>query len=337
MTSINSVVSKFQDLLTSDMSFTFSGGKRILGRKGIPNRLFCVMLCQNKKHFVDFLKEAGLILSELLCEKCKVPMSFSAKISHNDGFNWICRNKCDNKICGSTKTIRQHSWFYSSKLKMEEIFLLTYEFVKGTETKEILMEYDFSCSTLSGWRMFVNDLIFHHVKQTSQKIGGDKKVVESDFFKFGSKKNNNKSEDQYIFLAMERETKKLVLVPLPDKTEETLIDIIKEWIEPETTLCLGYKITDGWLGDEGCEHLTVKHKISFVESIKRQDLNLMFSTWRHVKSVLPPYNRQTDIKYFLAKYLFEKSCKEKGVNSFIQFLEIIRNVNWAETQPNQKL
>ncbi|GFX11695.1 MRN complex-interacting protein [Trichonephila clavipes] len=40
-----------------------------------------------------------------------------------------------------------------------------------------------------------------------------------------------------------------------------------------------------------------------------------------------------DIELCLAKYLFEKSCKEKGVDSFIQFLEIIRNINWKQRPP----
>ncbi|GFR12186.1 DDE_Tnp_IS1595 domain-containing protein [Trichonephila clavata] len=299
MASINSVVSKYQEILTPKLSFSFSSGKRTLGREGIPNRLFCIVLCQNKNLFVDFLKEAGLILSKVLCEKCNVPMTFTTKNSSSDGFCWVCRNRC-NKICGRTKTIRIFSWFHFSKLKMEEIFLLTYEYVRGTDTKKIAMEYDFSSSTLCIWWMLVAKIIFDYIKQTSQKI--------------------------------ERETKKLALVAIPNGTEEIIIKTVKEWIEPGTSVCLGLKIKDVWLGEEACELLRVEYKISFIDS-ERKDTNSILCIWGRVKSLLSDLSPRIDIKLGLAKYLFEKSCKEKGVDFFIQFLEIIRNINWKQRPP----
>ncbi|GFX11696.1 hypothetical protein TNCV_4340421 [Trichonephila clavipes] len=96
---------------------------------------------------------------------------------------------------------------------MEEIFLLTHEFVRKTETKEIAMEYDFSSSTLCNWWMFVSEIIFDYVKQTSQKIGGAEKVIEIDVYELG----NN-----LVLEGLERETKKLILVPIPNGTEENI-------------------------------------------------------------------------------------------------------------------
>ncbi|GFU17368.1 DDE_Tnp_IS1595 domain-containing protein [Nephila pilipes] len=320
-------------MLESNASLKFSNGKKTYGCQGIPNRLFCLKLCENKQLFLDFLKEAGLIYSELLCEKCSVPMILTPKNSLNDGFSWICKNKRDKTVCGTTKTIRYDSWFSCSKLKMEEIFLLTYEFVIGTDTSDIEKEYSFSSATLSNWRMLVNKIIFDYMEKTSQKIGGVGKSVEIKMSKWGNKICDRDSE-QWVFGGSERDSRKLVFVAVPDRTEETLSDTIKEWIEPGTSVS-GCMNTYGSIGQESCEYLTINHGISFTFS--KGNINSILSSWRHLKSSLPSYNRSIDIKYYLSMYLFQKSCKENGIDVFVHFLEIIRGIEWKKKQLNQTL
>ena len=54
------------------------------------------------------------------------------------------------------------------------------------------------------------------------------------------------------------------------------------------------------------------------------------STWRHVKASLPIYNRQNDFQFYLAFYMFQKSCAEQNVDPFNKLCEIFREVNWDE-------
>ncbi|GFS49291.1 DDE_Tnp_IS1595 domain-containing protein [Nephila pilipes] len=110
--------------------------------------------------FLDFLKETGLIKSECICHKCNSPMKFAAKNSISDGYSGVCRKLTDNKVCGTTKTIRRGSWFTCIKLRHEEIFMHTFEIISGSATSEIRGTYSFSAATLADWCQFINEYFF---------------------------------------------------------------------------------------------------------------------------------------------------------------------------------
>lgn len=57
----------------------------------------------------------------------------------------------------------------------------------------------------------------------------------------------------------------MFIVPVPERTKETLINVIKEWIMPGTII-----ISDCWkaykcLENEDFKHYTVNHKLNFVD------------------------------------------------------------------------
>lgn len=57
----------------------------------------------------------------------------------------------------------------------------------------------------------------------------------------------------------------MFIVPVPERSKETLINVIKEWILPGTTIisdcCKGYKC----LENEDFIHYTVNHSLNFVD------------------------------------------------------------------------
>jgi transposase-like protein len=73
---------------------------------------------------------------------------------------------------------------------------------------------------------------------SSQKIGGPNKTVEMDDSKFGRRKCNrgHKVKGQWVFGDVERESGKAFLVPVPDRTADTLMAVISDWIEPGYTV-----------------------------------------------------------------------------------------------------
>ncbi|GFS76729.1 DDE_Tnp_IS1595 domain-containing protein [Nephila pilipes] len=161
--------------------------------------------------FLDFLRETGLIKSECICHKCNSPMKFAAKNSLSDGYSWICRKSTNNKVCGATKTIRHGSWFTCSKLRLGEIFMLTFEIILGSATSEIGQTYSFSSATLADWSQFINEVILDYVENNSEKIGGAGKIVEVDESKFGKRKyhRGHAVEGQWVFGGVERGSGKL--------------------------------------------------------------------------------------------------------------------------------
>ena len=79
--------------------------------------------------------------------------------------------------------------------------------------------------------------------QNSDKIGGPGKTVQIDESKVGKRKyhRGHRVEGQWVFGGIEEDTRKCFLVPVEDRSEATLLPIIREWIEPGTLI-----VSDCW-------------------------------------------------------------------------------------------
>jgi transposase-like protein len=115
--------------------------------------------------------------------------------------------------------------------------------------------------------MFCRESMFLFLECCSVKIGGPKKTVEIDESKFGKRMyhRGHPVKGQWVFGGVERETGNTFLVPVKDRTTDTLMAVIRDWIEPGTTV-----ISDCWgayhgLGSQGYTYQTVNHSIEFVD------------------------------------------------------------------------
>jgi transposase-like protein len=98
-------------------------------------------------------------------------------------------------------------------------------------------------------------------------IGGVGKVVEVDESKFGTRKyrQGRYVKGQWVFGGVQRGSGRTFLETVNDRSADTIIELIKKWIRPGTTV-----VTDCWatcrsLPDEGFNHLRVHHSITFVD------------------------------------------------------------------------
>jgi transposase-like protein len=126
----------------------------------------------------------------------------------------------------------------------------------------------------------------------NEMIGGTDKIVEIDESKFGKRKyhRGHRVEGQWVFGGMERGSGKVFMVPVEDRTKDTLLAIIKDYIKPGTTI-----YSDCWksydcLKDEGFVHCTV-NSINFVDPESGAHTNGIESSWRHAKRFMPHYSR----------------------------------------------
>ena len=91
-----------------------------------------------------------------------------------------------------------------------------------------------------------------------------------------------------MFGGVERESGKTFLVPILDRSAETLKAVIDAWIEPGTTVisdCWGaYRNHDA----QGYTHLTVNHSIEFVDQNTGAHTYRMKSTWSQGKGLSKP-------------------------------------------------
>jgi transposase-like protein len=162
------------------------------------------------------------------------------------------------------------------------------------------------------------------------KIDGPNNTVEIDESKFGKRKyhRGHPVKGQWVFGGVERERGNTFLVPVKDLITNTLMAILRDWIEPGTTVISDYWCAYRGLGSQGYTHLTVNHSIEFVDPTTGAHSDTIESTWRTVKDFLGQYNRGENYEYHLAHW-FATRCKVLGVSSFIQFLQLVANIDWS--------
>jgi transposase-like protein len=170
-----------------------------------------------------------------------------------------------------------------------------------------------------------------YMESCSEKINGPNKTVKIDKSKFGKRKygRGHPVKGQWVFGGVERKSGRTFLVPVPDRTADTLMAIIDAWIEPGTTV-----ISDCWgayrnLDTHGYTHHTVNHNIEFVDRRTGVHTNTIESTWRHMKAHLNPYNRKVDYIYDLAHYMFAARCRAENMDQFTKFLHIAATTDWS--------
>jgi transposase-like protein len=126
--------------------------------------------------------------------------------------------------------------------------------------------------------------------QKIEPIGGENIVVEVDESKFGKVKyhRGHRVEGVWVVGLVERtEERKMVLVPVLDRTKETLFAILKRYIKQESTI-----YTDCFRSYIGLDrafagHETVNHSRCFVDPISGVHTNTIEGNWCAVKNKTP--------------------------------------------------
>jgi transposase-like protein len=156
------------------------------------------------------------------------------------------------------------------------------------------------------------------------RVNGDNDL----FYYLGKRKYNRgrKRTTRWIFGGIERESRKCFLELVPDRTAETLIPIIKKWIEPGTFI-----MSDGWQSynsikniDQGIySHAVVVHQENFVQpantGVHTQNIE---SLWGRVKRMIKMHGADDNL---VASYVAEAMWREsvRNENVFFSMLSLI--------------
>ena len=89
----------------------------------------------------SFLKDVGLLRSEVQCITCGPDMTWSAEPSIPEAFRWRCRKKVAGVKCSESRSIKHGSWFQHSHLTLNEILLIKYDIVRREPARHIQKEY----------------------------------------------------------------------------------------------------------------------------------------------------------------------------------------------------
>jgi hypothetical protein len=212
--------------------------------------------------------------------------------------------------------------------------LLTYDILRRDQARQIENEHNLSDHTVADWGMFCRETMLEFLEGSSVKIGGPSKIVEIDESKIGRRKYNrgHPVDGQWVFGGVERGSGRTFLVPVPDRTADTLTALARKWVEPGTTI-----VSDCWgvyrhLESMGYTRHTVSRSLYFIDPDTGANTNSIESMCDRVKVFLGSYNRAGDHQYHLAHYMFTAACKALGVPPFIQFLHVVANIDWSNVQ-----
>ena len=280
----------------------------------------------NREIFTRWLMDEGLIASKRTCPICNEEMELVDCTDRSDGYRWECRKRANGKRHKSNVSIRKGSWFENSNLTVEEVLKFTYWWTEGLTQEQIKKQLHINPNTAVDWDMFCRETCEVTIQQRSEKIGGEGKVVQIDESKVGKRKyhRGHRVEGQWVFGGIEEDSRRSFLVAVEDRSEATLLPIIKEWIEPGTLI-----VSDCWksyhnLEKNGYLHQTVNHSKEFVNA-DGYNTNKIEGHWRHMKVSLPVFGTRKD-KYssYLAEFMWRHVNKDKDL--FVTFLNDVKSL-----------
>lgn len=252
------------------------------------------------------------------------PQGHTLKLSNG---TWRCQKKYfANKryqTCAFKVSMRYGTFFDKSKLPILSICKFVNLWVDNVESRVIQKQVEIAKEACTNWSSYCREVLFDAMILQRVPVGGPGRTVEIDESKFGKRKyhRGHPVEGQWVFGGMELESKRVFMVPVEKRDSQTLLAVIKEWILPGTII-----MSDCWkaydcLTDEGYIHLKVNHSLQFVNSDNGACTNHIEASWNAAKRSINASGRRKELYAgYLAKYMFNKTCRLMKLDPFVEFL-----------------
>lgn len=160
------------------------------------------------------------------------------------------------------------------------------------------------------------------LNQEESMIGSPGCIVEIDEAKIGKYNRGRIVKGQWVFGAFERESKHTFIVPVNNRSELTLLNIIRR-IAPGTIY------SDCWcaysnLKNDRFNHFTVNHSENFVDPITRVHTKNIKRLWRDMRDGIPRYGTREEHYYYIAEFMFKRIYNYSENRSiFYNYVKII--------------
>lgn len=173
----------------------------------------------------------------------------------------------------------------------------------------------------------MNQWLMHNQKQ----IGGDGIIVEIDEAKFGRRKYHRGRliTGQWLFDGIQRDTKKMFVVPVISRKAEILLPLIQKYIAPGSII-----YSDCWKAYEQIDkniyqHHTVNHSENFVDPRTGIHTQNIEREWRNIRGIIPRYGcREYHFNHYIAEFMFKKTFDfEERLDAFFEIMSIMYPIN----------
>ncbi|XP_073996546.1 uncharacterized protein [Rhodnius prolixus] len=262
---------------------------------------------------LQFCMDVALIGRRYVCPKCGCDMKLSKQNSAIDKYEWRCR-VYSTPSHDLRRSVRKGSWFERSKIALIDVLLMTKFFVQKRTQHDVCFELSLSSVSVCDWRSFYREVCMEIVINESSMLGGVGKIVEIDESKFGKRKyNRGKHVDgRWVFGGVERGSNKCFFRVVETRDKDTLLDVIKTFILPGSTIYSDCWKSHDCLADEGFKHLKVNHSLNFKDPKTGVHTNAIEGTWSSIKRQLPTRTVTGQFDSYLAEYMWHRSHSSSG-------------------------
>ena len=268
----------------------------------------------------QFFQSKGILSTTWLCPKQCGTEYVRLKCSSDDDSEWIF--KCSK--CKRHRSLFAGTWMHGMRLSCLQVLDMLFSWIDTHSRRTLAREGRIrSFHTITDWSRFLRGICVESVEESSaEQIGGEGTIVEIDETLITRRKyNRGRALDQvWVFGAVERGTGKCFFQIVADRTERTLLEIIRERIKTGTTIISDMHRAYYNLSQYGYNHLTVNHSQNFVDPLTGAHTQTIESIWGALKQFLRRIGRNLGphIEEYMAEFLYRRCYSDR---LFEQFLE----------------
>lgn len=296
-------------------------------------KFFACLSNDNPELVIKKCMQLGLISTMYVCPVCGMNMSLRSRPQKIDMFDWICRTRSAPSHCVQ-RSVRAGSYFERSKMSIPDILLLTHFLLHRVGHKVISGELDITSHTVCDWHAFMREVCVEVCLKMNEPIGGPGQIVEINESKLAKRKfNRGRSVDgKWVFGGVERGSTRCFFKAVERRDKETLLDIIKTFILPGTTI-----YSDCWesydcLVDKEFRVLADNRSLRYKDSETKVHTNSVVntSTWTTIKRSLSGRCAKDQFDSYLAEYIWRRTHGDTG-NLTRAFLKAAADVHFPRT------
>uniref|UniRef100_A0A5S6Q554 DDE_Tnp_IS1595 domain-containing protein n=1 Tax=Trichuris muris TaxID=70415 RepID=A0A5S6Q554_TRIMR len=229
---------------------------------------------------IRFLQEKGALHQHRTCTRGHA-MKYCQRTGRH-GPRW----RCQKGGGGEEVPVRRGTWFDGEKLELKKALVLIYSWSRGyTRMSFCSRELGISSNCAVAMQKRLREVAAESLLRDPLVIGGPGLTVEVDETAFSKRKyqRGRMYPTQWVLGGVCRETGECFLVPVGNRSSQTLLPLIRQYVRPGTTV-----ITDEWRGyrglaGSGYTHLTVNHSLQFVQPETGAHTQTVESLWAQVK------------------------------------------------------
>lgn len=172
----------------------------------------------------------------------------------------------------------------------------------------LMRELKVSSHSVVDWYSFPREVFIESMINSFMVLGGPGTTIEIDKAKFGKRKFNRGRivNEIWVFRGMRRDTGETFFQPVTARNTVTLLDVIKNWVQPGTTIISDCLRAYNCLNEEGFQHLTINHSMNFIDPETGAHTQTIERTWRDIRSTIPKYGVwEEHFDGYLAQYQFK--------------------------------